>query len=90
MVVQPSLSLCSEEQQMKSRMNASRQARTQTAIVTCPDCGEKMTLEGAIRIGLSVRCPNCEAGLMVVLATSQELYGVCQELGDDRDFLVRW
>ena len=79
-----------EEQQMKSRMNASRQARTQTAIVTCPDCGEKITLKGAICIGLSVRCPNCGAELEVVLAISQELVGVCRELADDREFLVRW
>jgi len=46
---------------MKSRIDASRQARTPTAIVTCPDCGEKIVLKGIIHVGLRER--NIELGL---------------------------
>ena len=75
---------------MKSIMNTSRQARTQTAIVTCPDCGEEMTLKDAIRIHLSVRCSNCDAELKVLRMAPIELDWVLYEPKDEREFLVRW
>jgi lysine biosynthesis protein LysW len=75
---------------MKSRIDERRQAQIQTAIVTCPDCGEKLVLKGAIHIGLGVRCHNCEAELAVVNMTPVELDGVPREFGDDPEFLARW
>ena len=75
---------------MQSRTNASRTDRTQTAIVTCPDCGEKMTLKGVIGVGLAVRCPNCKAELEVVKMARVELDWACKKHGDTQEFLVRW
>ena len=55
----------------------------QTAIVTCPDCGEKIMLKGIIQIGQKVFCRNCEADLEVV-----DLYPVELDWADE-DF-VEW
>jgi len=75
---------------MKSRIDASRQARTPTAIVTCPDCGEKIILKGIIHVGLGVPCPNCEAELEVVQMMPVELDWVQHKPEDEQEILARW
>ena len=52
-------------------MVTKKMAQTETA--DCPDCGGKVTLQGAVRIGRRVRCPNCEADLEVVETIPVEL-----------------
>lgn len=45
----------------------------QTEVSECPDCGGEITLQGAIKIGRRVTCPNCEADLEVVETVPVEL-----------------
>jgi lysine biosynthesis protein LysW len=75
---------------MKSRIGASLVARTQTAIVTCPDCGEKLVLYGVLQIGVRVWCQNCEVELEVVNLAPVKVNGVSPELTDEQEFLARW
>ena len=49
----------------------------------CPDCGEKITLVGEIRLGKQVVCPNCEAELEVVETEPVELDWAYDEYEDD-------
>jgi hypothetical protein len=39
----------------------------------CPDCGERVTVRGSIRIGLEVICPHCDAVLQVIDVDPVEL-----------------
>ena len=72
---------------MKTETDASRQARTRTAIVTCPDCGETINLRGIIQVGHRVICPNCEADLEVTALYPVELGWVNEDLVD---WETRW
>jgi lysine biosynthesis protein LysW len=56
--------------------------RTQTAIVTCPDCGERIRLRGVIQIDHRVICPNCETDLKVVALYPIELDWVDEDVVD--------
>ena len=67
---------------MVTETDASHRARTRTAIVTCPDCGEKINLRGIIQVGHRVICPNCEADLEVVALYPVELDWVSEDLAD--------
>ena len=49
------------------------EATKRVVTATCPDCGEKITLRGAVRIGQDVICPNCEAELEVIETDPVEL-----------------
>jgi hypothetical protein len=75
---------------MKSGIDASTQTHKQTAIVTCPDCGDKIVLTGLIHIGLGVGCKNCKAELKVVNMTPVEVDWVSQGPKNDKEFLARW
>ena len=75
---------------MTSKIGAQPHTRSRTAIVTCPDCGEKIVLQGAIHLGLGVRCENCEAELRVVNMTPVEVDGVSLQPEDEEAFLARW
>jgi len=90
MAARLSLSFYGEEQQMNSRTGANHKTRTQTAIVTCPDCGDKIVLKGLIHVGRQVLCESCEAKLEVVSMTPVKVNGVVQEPKDEQAFLVRW
>jgi len=60
----------------------------QVAIATCPDCGEKISIQGEIRLGREVTCPNCEAELEIVETVPVELdwvYDEDEEYIDDED-----
>jgi hypothetical protein len=75
---------------MNSGSGATHRTRQGTAIVTCPDCGEKLVLQGSLWIGVQVRCQNCEAELVVVNLAPVEVSDVSPEPKDEREFLVRW
>ena len=45
----------------------------QAAVAPCPDCGENITLRGAVRVGKEVTCPHCEAELEVIETDPVEL-----------------
>ena len=49
----------------------------------CPDCGEKIDLQGLIKIGRRVTCPNCEADLQVVETVPVELDWYFEEETED-------
>jgi lysine biosynthesis protein LysW len=75
---------------MSSKIGAHAHTRSETAIVTCPDCGEQIVLRGFIHLGLKVRCENCDAELQVVNMTPVEVDGISQEPEDEGVFLARW
>lgn len=75
---------------MNSKKVERAQTRSETAIVTCPDCGEKIVLKGLIHLGLEVYCENCEAELAVVNLAPVEVNGVSSEPEDEQEFLARW
>jgi lysine biosynthesis protein LysW len=75
---------------MTGKIGKSDKAQSQTAIVTCPDCGEKLVLQGCLLIGVQVWCQNCEAELEVVNLAPVEVDGVPQSPEDEKEFLVRW
>lgn len=56
-----------------------------TTMADCPDCGEKIALQGPIEIGRRVTCPNCEADLEVVETVPVELDWYYEEQPDDDD-----
>ena len=58
---------------------------TETEIAECPDCGEKVTVRGPIKIGKRVTCPHCEADLEVVETIPVELDWYYEEETDDDD-----
>ena len=45
----------------------------QTETTECPDCGEKIVLQGLIKIGRRVECPSCVADLEVIDTAPVEL-----------------
>ena len=55
----------------------------QTETAECPDCGETITLQGPIRIGRRVTCPNCEADLEIVETIPVELDWYYEEETDE-------
>ena len=55
----------------------------QAKIVECPDCGQEITLQGAIKVGRRVTCPNCEADLEVVETVPLELSWYYEEPEED-------
>jgi lysine biosynthesis protein LysW len=75
---------------MKSRIDARLRVRAQTAIVTCPDCGERILLRGVLHLGLLLSCPKCELQLEVVNMAPVEVDWAPQEPGDEQEFLARW
>jgi lysine biosynthesis protein LysW len=75
---------------MKSRIAARHRTEAEIAIVTCPDCGEKLVLQGILEVGVRIWCQNCEAELEVVNLAPVEVNGVSQEPKGNREFLVRW
>ena len=75
---------------MNSRIGENHKTQAQTAIVTCPDCGEKLVLQGGLWIGIKVWCQNCEAELEVVNLAPVEVDGVSPEPEDKKEFLARW
>jgi alpha-aminoadipate carrier protein LysW len=69
---------------------ASRPPR-QATTATCPDCGEKVTLRGEIRLGQEVICPNCDAELEVVETDPVELdWAYDDEYDEDEDEDENW
>ena len=58
---------------------------TQTETADCPDCGEKIALQGPIRIGRRVTCPNCEADLEIVETVPVELDWYYEEDTEEDD-----
>jgi alpha-aminoadipate carrier protein LysW len=57
----------------------------QVTKATCPDCGEKITIRGAVRIGQEVVCPSCDAELEVVETEPVELDWAYEDDYDDDD-----
>ena len=55
------------------RRHTVEQKVTPTVRTTCPDCGEKISLKGTIRMGQEVICPHCDAELEVVETDPVEL-----------------
>ena len=64
-------------------MVTKKTVRTGTA--ECPDCGDKVTLKGPIRIGRRVTCPHCEADLEVVETIPMELDWYQEEETEEED-----
>lgn len=62
-----------------------QKAAPQVAVATCPDCGEKISVQGKIHLGKEVICPNCEAELEVVETVPVELDWACDEDDDSPD-----
>lgn len=56
----------------------------------CPDCGEKVTLQGRIEIGRRVTCPNCQADLEVVETVPVELDWYYEEQAEDDEDEDDW
>jgi len=74
---------------MKSNIKPRSWSLEAAAIATCPDCGAKIVLQGAIDVGLGVRCPNCEADLQVVNLTPVELDAIDETLEGDQEIRAR-
>ena len=62
--------------------------RTMTA--ECPDCGEKIALQGRVEIGRRVTCPHCQAELEVVETVPLELDWYYEEEPSDDDDDADW
>jgi len=60
-------------------------AKTQVAIARCPDCGEKIRLQGRLYVGKEVICPDCDAVLEVVDTEPVELDWAFDDEDDDGD-----
>jgi lysine biosynthesis protein LysW len=57
----------------------------QVVTAQCPDCGNKITLKGTLRIGQEVVCPECDAVLEVVDTEPVELDWAYDDDFDDED-----
>jgi hypothetical protein len=75
---------------MRSENGASQSTEAETAIVICPDCGERLVLRGVLQLGTQIWCRNCEAELEIVNLEPVEVDGVSLESDDEEQFLVRW
>jgi lysine biosynthesis protein LysW len=58
----------------------------QAKVAECPDCGQEITLQGAVKIGRRVTCPHCKTDLEVVEAAPVELSWYYEESEDDEDW----
>jgi len=57
----------------------------------CPDCGETITLQGPVKIGQRVTCPDCEAELVIVETIPVELdWYDEEEMDEDEDEDEDW
>ena len=64
-----------------------KRVHTQTTLVTCPDCGQGICLEGESHLGRQVTCPNCDARLVVIETIPARLDWVYEEWDvDDLDW----
>ena len=65
----------------------SNNTRVQVVIARCPDCGERVRLQGRLYIGRPVTCGNCDAELEVIETEPVELDWVDDddEYDDDED-----
>ena len=61
-----------------------------TARADCPDCGEKIAIQGPIEIGRRVTCPNCLADLEIVETVPVELDWYYEEELEDEDDEEDW
>jgi lysine biosynthesis protein LysW len=59
--------------------------KTQVAIAGCPDCGEKIRLQGRIYVGKEVICPDCDAVLEVIDTEPVELDWAFDDEDDEDD-----
>ena len=57
--------------------------KAQVAIAQCPDCGEKIRLQGRIYVGKEVICPDCDAVLEVIDTEPVELDWALDDEDDD-------
>ena len=51
----------------------------------CPDCGERIVMQDAIRVGLEVVCPHCDAALEVIDTDPVELDWTYEDDWDDEE-----
>ena len=54
-----------------------------TALVKCPDCGERIRIGGTIRLGREVVCSNCDAELQIVETDPVELDWATDDYDDE-------
>jgi len=59
--------------------------RGQVEIARCPDCGEKVRIEGKIFVGREVVCPECDAVLEIVDTEPVELDWAYEDEDEDED-----
>lgn len=59
--------------------------RGQVEISRCPDCGEKVRIEGKIFVGREVVCPECDAVLEIVDTEPVELDWAYEDEDEDED-----
>jgi len=57
----------------------------QAVAALCPDCDEDILLQGTIRIGRRVACPNCGADLEIVETEPVELDWYYEEEYEDEE-----
>ena len=61
------------------------ETKTKVIRAACPDCGDRIPLQGLIRIGRKVICPNCDAELEVIETDPVELDWVYDEDESEKD-----
>ncbi|MBL7202012.1 MAG: lysine biosynthesis protein LysW [Anaerolineae bacterium] len=59
--------------------------KARVSIARCPDCGEKIKMEGLVRIGTQVVCPECDAELEVVETQPITLDWVYEDEDEEED-----
>ena len=64
--------------------------KAQVAIARCPDCGERIQLQGRVYVGREVVCPDCDAVLEVVDTEPIELDWAYDDEYDDEDEDEDW
>ena len=63
----------------------SSSTRVQVVTARCPDCGERIRLQGRIHIGRPVICSNCDAELEVIETEPVELDWIDDDDDDEDD-----